>query len=233
MPTNSGNHGVIGIAGANVATFDTSGNWVFPAALTATGVITGASFTIPGAASITSAQNNMLLAGGPSGSVFLNWNSGTGGGGTIFGNGTSTQVAALDLTGHFTAVTKSFQIVHPLDSAKHLTHSCIEGPEIAVYYRGEGQTDASAMATITLPDYFEALTRSEGRSILLTEIFEDDDTELGKLAASRVKDGSFRVRSEFSLQKFYWEVKAVRADVEPLAIETERGEEHEGGIIRD
>jgi hypothetical protein len=135
------------------------------------------------------------------------------------------------LAGTITATAKNFRIVHPLDDTKNLIHGCPEGPEYAVYYRGEGQTDATAMATITLPDYFEALTRPEGRTVLLTEIFEDDDTELGKLAASRVKDGTFRVRSEFALQKFYWEVKAVRTDVEPLAIETEREAEHEGGTI--
>jgi hypothetical protein len=125
----------------------------------------------------------------------------------------------LNVSGTFTAGTKNFRIVHPLDKSKTLTHSCIEGPEAAVFYRGEGQTDEEGRATITLPDYFEALTRPEGRTVMLTELFDDDDeNEMGKLAASRVKDGKFTVRSEYISMKFYWEVKAVRADVDPLEV---------------
>jgi hypothetical protein len=130
--------------------------------------------------------------------------------------------APTTIHGTFTATgAKNFRIVHPLDNTKYLTHSCIEGPETVVFYRGEGQTDANAIATITLPDYFEALTRPEKRTVQLTEIFEDDETELGKLAASRVLDGKFKVRSEYANQKFYWEVKAVRADIDELAVETD------------
>jgi hypothetical protein len=58
--------------------------------------------------------------------------------------------------------------------------------------------------------------------VQLTELFEDDaETDMGKLAASRVRDGQFRVRSEYASQKFYWEVKAVRADVDELEVVTE------------
>jgi hypothetical protein len=39
------------------------------------------------------------------------------------------------------------------------------------------------------------------------------------LAASRVKEGKFKVWSGLPTQKFYWEVKAVRADIEPLEVE--------------
>jgi hypothetical protein len=123
----------------------------------------------------------------------------------------------------FYAAQKNFRITHPQDENKWLIHSTLEGPEIAVLYRGEGQTDATGTATVMLPDYFEALTRPEGRTVQLTELFEDDDdTELGKLSASRVKDGRFRVRSEFASMKFYWEVKAVRSDVDPLEVERDK-----------
>jgi hypothetical protein len=153
------------------------------------------------------------------GTLFLNW---TAGAGVYWGDGAGNQVASLLANGTFTAVTKNFRIVHPLDDTRHLTHSTLEGPEIAVFYRGEGVTDETAETTITLPDYFEALTRPEGRTVLLTALFEDsDDTEIGKLAAGRVKDGAFRVRSEYASQAFYWEVKAVRADVAPLEVVTD------------
>lgn len=164
-----------------------------------------------------------FVNGGASG--FRWYNSAVGG--VI--NSASAPVATLDQAGDFaivgnlSAATKSFKIVHPQDSSKYLIHACLEGPENGVYYRGEGQTGEDGLATITLPDYFEALTAKTGRSVLLTELIEDDDTEMGKVGASRVKDGKFTVRSEYASQRFYWEVKAVRADVDPLTVTADIG----------
>jgi hypothetical protein len=116
---------------------------------------------------------------------------------------------------------KNFRITHPLDPTKHLTHSCLEGPEIAVFYRGEGVT-ARGACEVVLPDYFEALTRSEGRTVQLTIKVDDDAPKFGgALAAGSVRQGRFKVYSvDFSVA-FYWEVKAVRADIDPLAVVTD------------
>jgi hypothetical protein len=124
----------------------------------------------------------------------------------------------------FTAASKNFQIPHPLDSTKDLVHSCLEGPEIAVFYRGEASTKGG-IVTIPLPDYFEVLTRKEGRTVQVTTLFDDEDGRFGLVAAGRVADGQFKVRSALLEQKFYWEVKAVRADIEPLEVVRERKEE--------
>ncbi len=118
--------------------------------------------------------------------------------------------------------TKNFMIDHPLDpNHKYLVHSTLEGPEAAVFYRGEGQL-TDGQTTILLPKYFEALTRTEGRTILLTPKFEGESNQISRLAASNVTNGKFSVRmidKENPSQKFYWEVKAVRADVEILEVE--------------
>ena len=163
-----------------------------------------------------------------SGSVFLNWDQGNS---VQFGNGAGVAVGTVDGSGnaHFagtlTAGVKSFRITHPLDSNKELEHSCIEGPEIAVYYRGETVTENGEIV-VELPDYFEALTLPEGRTVQLTQIFEDDSEAIigsntfSMLMASRVKDGKFRIRSSEPIAKVYWEVMAIRADVPPLVIET-------------
>jgi hypothetical protein len=158
--------------------------------------------------------------------VYLNWaNAGSG---VIFGNGAGGQVGGITKAGVFTATTKNFQITHPLDDTKYLTHSSLEGPECGVFYRGEGETDASGTATITLPDYFEALVMPTGRTVQITALYEDDDeSEIGKVAAGRVKDGAFRVRSEYASQKFYWEVKAIRSDIAPLEVVTDKPVEAE------
>ncbi|MEU2613909.1 hypothetical protein ABZ570_20330 [Micromonospora sp. NPDC007271] len=120
---------------------------------------------------------------------------------------------------------KQFAIDHPLDAPdatqrRQLIHAALEGPENGVYYRGEGRLDGG-VATVELPTYFEALTRPEGRTVQLTPLFEDDEP-VAPLAAGRVRDGAFRVRTldgSPASYAFYWEVKAVRADLEQLAVE--------------
>jgi hypothetical protein len=128
----------------------------------------------------------------------------------------------ISTTGTITASGgKTFRITHPLDDSKQLVHACIEGPEIAVYYRGEDVT-VDGICEITLPNYFEALTMETDRTVQVTALFEVDAEDFGQLAASRVAAGKFRVRSALDSQAFYWEVKAVRRDVAPLEVVTPR-----------
>jgi hypothetical protein len=114
--------------------------------------------------------------------------------------------------------TKGFLIDHPLDPEKsYLQHATLEGPEAAVFYRGEAHLEKGKV-TIHLPDYFEALVREEGRTILVTPIAEDDEA-ISLLAVSAIKKGAFTVTSTDQKnpnQRFYWEVKAVRNDVAEL-----------------
>ena len=172
----------------------------------------------------------ILNSTAPAGSVFFNYDQGSA---VVFGNGAGGFAGSVDVAGNadfigtLTAGVKSFRIPHPLDDTKYLTHSCIEGPEIAVYYRGETVT-ANGQTEVILPDYFEALTTPTDRSVLLTQIFEDDSEAIigsntfSMLMASRVKDGKFKIRSSEPIAKVWWEVKAVRRDVEPLVKETRR-----------
>jgi hypothetical protein len=133
-----------------------------------------------------------------------------GGGGTFYGSCVAQ--------GFFTGGAKAFRIEHPTDPSKMLTHASLEGPELGVYYRGEAET-VEGRVEVALPDYFEALTMQENRTVLLTQLYEEEDDALALLAASRVKDGKFRVRSSNPSQKFFWEVKAVRGDIGELIIE--------------
>ena len=112
--------------------------------------------------------------------------------------------------------TKTFSCQHPLDESQELIHACLEGPENGVFYRGEVVLVDGA-ADVTLPDYFEPLTFIEDRSVLLTQI--DDDKALAMLAASRIIDGKFHIRSSVPDATVAWEVKAVRRiGVERLAV---------------
>jgi hypothetical protein len=223
----SGNMGVFAFAGGNtVATFDQAGNWTFLSSMRA------------GAALNAGAAQNISISG--SGSFFDAYGVNTTTPGTFNfrtmhsdASGIITPLvvtsAGATVTGTFTATTKSFKIRHPnAQDDLWLVHSCLEGPEIAVFYRGEGVTEGG-WAEITLPDYFEALTVTEHRTVQLTPLFEQDNEPIGNLAASRVKKGKFRVWSEAVTQKFCWEVKAVRADVEPLEVEQRREDDSTNG----
>lgn len=134
------------------------------------------------------------------------------------GIGTTSPAYRLHVVGTLSANFKQFHIPHPLEPAtKALVHAALEGPEHAVYYRGEGQL-AEGEAVITLPRYFEALTRQEQRTVQLTTL----DGWSPLYVVGRVADGQFTVRTASggsSMQRFYWEVKAVRADGDPLVVE--------------
>jgi hypothetical protein len=114
---------------------------------------------------------------------------------------------------------KAFVIDHPLDPQRELVHAAIEGPEAAVYYRGEAKLEGGS-CTIRLPAYFEALTRPAGRTVQITPKFASGLNS--GLAATEIRDGKFDVHAisgDNPRQPFYWEVKAVRADIDPLEVE--------------
>jgi hypothetical protein len=123
----------------------------------------------------------------------------------------------LFVNGAITGTTKNFTIAHPGRPGGTLVHSAIEGPETAVYYRGEAQL-RDGETVVTLPPYFEPLTRKEQRTVQLTPV----DAWAPLYVVGVVAEGRFRVRTPSGgnpSQRFFWEVKAVRADVEPLIVE--------------
>lgn len=136
--------------------------------------------------------------------------------------GPTTVVGNLTVTGTITAGTKSFLIDDPRDPEHRvLVHGCLEGPEHAIYLRGESQL-YGGFITIYLPTYFRAITHIEGRTVLVTPIFEDMHDEVSQLATSKVREDHFMVKSidqNNPYQKFFYEVKATRKDVPALEVE--------------
>ena len=135
----------------------------------------------------------------------------------------TTQQFQLSRNGNFAASgSKNFVIDHPLDPEhRQLVHAAIEGPEAAVYYRGEAKLDGGS-CTIRLPDYFEALTRAGSRTVQITPKFVAGGAPNSGLAATEIRDGQFDVHvisGDNPRQPFYWEVKAVRADIDSLEVE--------------
>ncbi len=107
---------------------------------------------------------------------------------------------------------KNFTIQHPNKPDNWLVHACAEGATADVFYRGEAQLKAG-ICVVTLPDYFEALTDLEGRSVMLTPI-ADENGMVANLAAYRIENGQFLVEQiggyHVPDQRFWWRVDAVR-----------------------
>jgi len=150
------------------------------------------------------------------------------GGGVFVGTDPENPQIKMWNDGTVSAKTKRFVIDHPLDPENRtLAHACVEGPEAAVYYRGSGRL-VEGRAEVELPEYFEALARTEDRTVMLTAVC-DEGEPVAVLAASPVRGGRFTVRAADGSnprQRFHWEVKAVRADVDRLVVEpTKQGRE--------
>lgn len=143
------------------------------------------------------------------------------------GNGSGPLLILDGATGNFFATgdvgggTKSFVISHPLDDQKILRHGSLEGPEYSVYYRGQTQLINSSVE-IELPDYFEALTSTDDRTVQLTAISTGNNDCL--LSATYPQDGKFVVSGNVEDASFFWEVTAVRKDVGSLVVESLKSE---------
>ncbi|HYH68802.1 MAG TPA: hypothetical protein VD866_29180, partial [Urbifossiella sp.] len=125
-------------------------------------------------------------------------------------NGNFQKLNGTQLTG----IVKLFRVPHPARPGHDLVHACLEGPESAVYYRGRARL-RGGRAEVRLPEYFEALTRPDGRTVTLTAV----GCEPYLLSYEDVVGGGFRVYGTKPDGEFSWEVKAVRADVAALAVE--------------
>lgn len=78
----------------------------------------------------------------------------------IFNNCT----AALGVFSAVAAPFKKFDITHPTKSGYRLVHTCLEGPEIGVYYRGRLVNSN----VIELPEYWRGLVDAETITVSLT-----------------------------------------------------------------
>ena len=75
-----------------------------------------------------------------------------------------TNSAAVYINGGLSVSgTKNFVMDHPTKPGMELLHASTESPVSGIEYWGTETLDASGSATVTLPDYFEALAKPDGR----------------------------------------------------------------------
>lgn len=136
-------------------------------------------------------------------------------GGAIEGVSMSQPLTATSISAdEVSARAKRLVINHPTNTSQNLVHASLDGPEHAVFYRGEGLL-VNGTAVVRLPAYFEDLTDIKGRTVQVTA----RGTIPFMLSCTDVANAEFSVHSEQLDGQFYWEVKAVRRDIEPLSPE--------------
>ncbi len=122
-------------------------------------------------------------------------------------SGNLTVNGTTNLVGAVSKPAGSFKIDHPLDPAdKYLYHSFVESPDMMNVYNGNVITNKHGMATVVLPDYFEALNRD----------FRYQLTVIGQFAqaivASKIKDNRFMIRTSKPKVEVSWQVTGIRQD---------------------
>ncbi len=134
----------------------------------------------------------------------------------------------LSVTGAIVGAVKDFRIDHPLDPAnKYLSHASIESSEMKNLYDGVAVLDASGSATVSLPDWFEAVNGD----------FRYQLTAIGAPGpnlhiAQEVSNGHFTIGGGQPGMKVSWQITGVRhdayANAHPLEVSVEKPEAERG-----
>ena len=106
----------------------------------------------------------------------------------------------------------SFKIDHPLDPEnKYVYHSFVESPDMMNVYNGNITTDSRGYATITMPDYFEALNRDFRYQLTFL-----DNRDTGEFAQAQVvgkmSGNELTIRTSLPQIEVSWQVTGIRHD---------------------
>jgi hypothetical protein len=101
----------------------------------------------------------------------------------------------------------TFKIDHPLDPLnKYLSHSFVESPDMMNIYNGNITTDQNGRATVSLPDYFEALNMD----------FRYQLTAIGEftqvIVKEKISENQFVIATDKPNIEVSWQVTGVRND---------------------
>jgi hypothetical protein len=162
-------------------------------------------FTVDGTGAVTASSLNLSGAANV-GNVYASSYNGPHGQSVVINNNTTIN-GDLTVTGGLGKGMGSFRIDHPLDPAnKYLYHSFVESPDMMNVYNGNVTTDGHGLATVVLPDYFEALNRD----------FRYQLTVIGQFAqaivAKKVANSRFVIRTNKPRVEVSWQVTGIRQD---------------------
>ena len=101
----------------------------------------------------------------------------------------------------------TFKIDHPLDPEnKYLYHSFIESPDMMNIYNGNVTTDSNGVASVKLPEYFEALNKDFRYQLTVVGTFAQ------AIVGEEIKGNVFVVKTDKPNVKVSWQVTGVRKD---------------------
>ena len=212
--------------GLSVFSVDRSGNGVYEGGLTVGNLVLGPSTGIVLQA-INTAGANVSLA---TQSFLISAFSNSGDAFNVDYQGNVTVVGNLSVGGSLSKGSGSFKIDHPLDPAnKYLYHSFVESPDMMNVYNGNIVTNKRGVATVVLPDYFEALNRD----------FRYQLTVIGQFAqaivAKEISHGRFTVRTNRPGVKVSWQVTGIRQDAyanaHRIQVEEEKPPQEQGRYL--
>jgi len=113
----------------------------------------------------------------------------------------------VNVTGTLSKGGGSFKIDHPLDPQnKYLYHSFVESPDMKNIYDGTVTTDASGYATVTLPEWFEALNKDFRYQLTVFGDFAQ------AIIAQEIQNNQFAIRTDKPNVKVSWQVTGIRKD---------------------
>jgi hypothetical protein len=200
-------------AGAN---FNISGNGTIGGNLTASTVNTGSDYPVVITGQSTSNAgtwlnlNNTSTGGGSWSLISSGSGNGEGAGNLLFYNqGTRMRLTTggLHVFGTLTANAKNFQIDHPLDPAnKVLNYTSIESPDMMNIYNGNITTNANGVATVKMPDYFEALNKDFRYQLTVIGTFAQ------AIVAEKMSGNTFKIRTDKPNVEVSWQVTGIRHD---------------------
>jgi hypothetical protein len=114
---------------------------------------------------------------------------------------------------HRLSAKKNFDIPHPTKEGWRLTHSCLEGPEAAVYVRGK----LTSTNIIKLPEYWEKLVDPDTITVSITPIGSHQDIFVKKIDSTEI---ILQSKENTSINCFY-HIFGERIDTEKLIPEYE------------
>ncbi|NOZ93633.1 MAG: hypothetical protein GXP47_02695, partial [Acidobacteria bacterium] len=221
------NMGVFGVSGyVGVAGVSSSGVGVNGSSSSGTGVRGGSTSGPGGSFSSSSAGDAVFIENTGSGRGLQVTSKGDTG---VWVNTTGTSAfSALDVrrdsdgsqagyfrgsvtvTGNLTKGGGSFKIDHPLDPAhKYLSHSFVESPDMMNVYNGNVVTGDDGFATVTLPDWFEALNRDFRYQLT---VIGSGATWAQARIVQKVRDNAFVIQTSAANTEVSWQVTGIRHD---------------------
>jgi hypothetical protein len=152
------------------------------------------------------------------------------------GIGTATPQYTLDVVGNvhisgsLSKGSGSFKIDHPLDPAnKYLYHSFVESPDMMNVYNGNVVTDKQGMATVVLPEYFEALNRDFRYQLTVVGQFAQ------AIVAKKVDHNRFVIRTSKPNVEVSWQVTGIRQDAyanaHRIEVEEDKPQQEQGHYL--